>query len=115
MYFKIVKVNKRLLRKSQTEEEIILWEELRNNKLDVKFRRQHQIGSYIADFYCPKLKLIIEMDGNPHKLLKQINHDFLRDKWLEENGYQVIRFWGSQVRSDLESVVEVIKSKILFN
>ena len=64
------------LRKNQTKAEEILWFELRNNKLGAKFKRQHSIGGYIADFYCHTLKLVIEIDGGIHKSKEQREYDY---------------------------------------
>jgi very-short-patch-repair endonuclease len=62
------KMARRLLRNNATPQEIILWSRLRKNRLGSKFRRQHSIGPYIADFYCPEKTLIIEIDGSQHNL-----------------------------------------------
>lgn len=97
---------RRDLRHRQTIEEKILWEELRNNKLGVKFRRQHAISEYVVDFYCPKYKLAIEIDGSIHKERKK--YDALRKEYMELLGIKTIRFWGGQIRNDLNSVLEII-------
>lgn len=101
------------LRKNETESEKILWEKLRNNQLKgLKFRRQHPIGLYIADFYCHKLKLIIEVDGEYHNLPEQIEKDKERTQILESNGLQLIRFTNNEIQKNLEKTVSEILMKI---
>lgn len=101
------------LRKNETKSEKILWEKLRNNQLKgLKFRRQHPIGLYIADFYCHKLKLIIEVDGEYHNLPEQIEKDKERTQILESNGLQLIRFTNNEIQKNLEKTVTEILTKI---
>jgi len=82
----------RYLRKEETEAEKILWEEIRNNKLGVKFRRQHPIDKFIIDFYAPKIKLAIELDGEIHKENKE--YDKMRTEYLNSKNIKVLRFWN---------------------
>jgi very-short-patch-repair endonuclease len=97
----------RLLRKNMTMAENILWEELRNRQiLGFKFRRQHPIGNFIVDFYCPQLKLIIEVDGSIHD--NQREYDQCRSEKLKEFGHYVLRFTNDQVIDDLPKVLEKI-------
>ena len=98
---------RRDLRHRQTIEEEILWNELRNNKLGVKFRRQHSISEYVVDFYCQKCKLAVEIDGSTHK--GREGYDNLRTECIKSLGIKVIRFWGGQVRNDLNLVLEIIR------
>ena len=91
------------LRKELTPAECKLWARLRNNQLGVTFRRQHAIGNYIPDFVCIKKKLIIELDGGQH--LEQEEYDQKRTKYLEEQGYKVVRFWNKDVLNDIEGVI----------
>lgn len=101
------------LRKNETEAEKILWERLRNNQLKgYKFRRQHPISLFIADFYCHQLKLIIEIDGEYHHLPEQIEKDLERTQILESNGLQLIRFTNEEVQENLEGVIAKITLKI---
>ncbi|KQT24800.1 hypothetical protein ASG22_08450 [Chryseobacterium sp. Leaf405] len=101
------------LRKNETAEEKIIWEKLRNNQLKgYKFRRQHPISLYIADFYCHQLKLIIEIDGEYHNLDEQIERDNERTQTLESNGLQLIRFTNNEVQTDLDNVISKINLKI---
>jgi len=95
------------LRKEMTSAEKILWEHLRNRQLGgFKFRRQHPIGSFVADFYCAECKLVIEIDGDIH--LSQIEADAERTAIIESFGYRVIRFRNAEVTTDLQSVLNKI-------
>ena len=97
----------RELRKNMTNAERLLWQRLRNRQLaEVKFRRQAPIGRYIVDFASFEKKLIIELDGGQHTL--QRDDDSTRTKWLESEGFRVLRFWNYQVFEDLDTVLEVI-------
>ena len=102
----------RKLRQGGNLSEVLLWNELKNEKLGYRFLRQRPIGKYIVDFFCHTLNLAIEIDGaasHDNKLKK----DELRQKALELLGIKVIRFKDSDVRYNLEGVVETIKSEIL--
>lgn len=98
--------NARKLRKALTPAERKLWAYLRGDKLGVNFRRQYAVGNYIADFCSPKAKLIIELDGSQH--LEQQAYDTERTKYLEAQGYKVIRFWNNQIMNDLNGVILAI-------
>jgi len=94
------------LRKESTPAERKLWPRIRNDQLEVTFRRQHAIGNYIPDFYSPKAKLIIELDGSQH--LEQKDYDEKRTKYLESLGYKVIRFWNNDVMKNMDGVILTI-------
>ena len=97
----------RQLRREQTPAEALLWEHLRNRRLKgLKFRRQHPVGRFVADFYCAQHHLIVELDGAVHRM--QGEYDALRTEELERDGYRVIRFTDNQVERDLEWVLERI-------
>jgi len=99
------------LREVPTPAERKLWAYLRGNKLNgVNFRRQHTIGNYIPDFVSIKKKLAIELDGNQH--LEQEEYDIERTKYLESQGYKVIRFWNNQVMNDIEGVFPAIETAL---
>jgi very-short-patch-repair endonuclease len=99
------------LRINSTDTEKYLWKYLRGKQLTgFKFRRQHPIGRYIVDFVNLERKIIIEVDGGQHLENKK---DKLRDRWLEEQGYEVLRFWDNEVLTNVEGVLEVIREKIL--
>lgn len=102
----------RALRKSQTDVELLLWQQLRNRRLcGYKFSRQFPIDPYVADFACIELKLIIELDGGQHA--SQINYDIQRSLFLEQRGFKVIRFWNNDVIENTAGVLEVIRLVIL--
>jgi very-short-patch-repair endonuclease len=102
------KDRRRELRKNATPQEKALWYYLKNRKLGFRFQRQHSIGAYIADFYCAQKRLIVELDGSQH--LENKEYDFLRDQYLKENGYDVLRFWNSDVDKNINRVVLKIKN-----
>jgi very-short-patch-repair endonuclease len=97
----------RELRKSLTGAEQRLLYVLRNRQSGViKFRRQHPIGKYIVDFYCPQSRLIIEIDGDSHGDSQE--YDRQRTEWLESQGYQVIRFSNREVKEHFDTVIAEI-------
>ena len=96
------------LRKELTPAEKKLWAYLRGDKLNgVNFRRQHAIGNYIVDFVSIKKKLVIELDGSQH--LEQEAYDIERTRYLESQGYKVVRFWNNQVENDINGVFRAIE------
>ena len=101
-------------RKYPTEAESVLWSLLRQKSLNEKFRRQHVIGNYIADFVCLHKKLIIEIDGGYHLKEGQVIKDTQRTEWLENLGYQVIRFTNEEVLFNTANVMNDIQ-QILSN
>ena len=99
----------RELRKRQTPHERKLWSFLRNRSFQgYKFRRQHQIGSYIVDFCCPEKKIIIELDGGGHAEENQKFRDKERDLLLKEEGYRVLRFWNNELDRNKRGILEQI-------
>lgn len=100
----------RKLRTELTEAERHLWRSLRLKQLNgYRFRRQHPIGPYIADFICLEAKLILEVDGGQHAISAT---DVKRDQWLLAEGYEVLRFWNHQVLAETEAVLEKILDKL---
>jgi imidazole glycerol-phosphate synthase subunit HisF len=113
MYFgatsKIFKMAKEL-RKTETKAEKLLWSRLRKNQiLGLQFRRQHPINLFVADFYCPKIKLIVEVDGNIHEIPEYQAHDIGRSDILNDFGITVIRFTNEQITDEIDSIVDKIK------
>ena len=107
------KVHARNLRRQQTDAETLLWSHLRNRGLaGVKFRRQHPIGPYIADFISVENKLVIEIDGGHNNQEATSTQDQIRTTWLNEQGYQVLRFWNNDVLANTEGVLERIAEAI---
>jgi len=99
----------RELRNRTTEAEQKLWSLLRNRQLKgKKFRRQHAIANYVADFYCNESKLVIELDGNFHTVAETKEYDKSRTNLLNELGITVLRFWNEEVIKDTEKVIKKI-------
>lgn len=95
------------LRKKSTEEEGKLWHLYLKN-LKPRFIRQKIIGSYIVDFYCPKLKLVIEIDGVQHYLEENIEYEKRREEYLEKAGYKLLRFYNSDINKSLKNTETTI-------
>jgi len=99
------------LRKRTTEAEQKLWTLLRNRQLKKrKFRRQHAIANFIADFYCHECKLAIELDGRFHLRIEAKQYDHARTALLNELGITVLRFWNEEIISDPEKVLKKISA-----
>jgi len=104
---------RRELRSNLTLAEALLWNNLKNSNLDgKKFRRQHGIGSYIADFYCPESRLIIELDGAGHYDVLGVERDAERTRFLESLGFRVIRFENCEVINQLGIVLDLIREAL---
>lgn len=100
------------LRNRLTKHERILWKELRSNKLQgLRFKAQHPVGQYIVDFYCNRLKLVIEIDGDNHQNADQKAYDKDRTCALNEFGIKVLRFTNGEIENELTIVLEKIKSE----
>ena len=99
-------------RKYMTPAEKKLWSKIRGKALGVKFRRQHPINRFIADFYCHEARLIVEVDGGYHGEEDQQACDLGRTREVEEFGIRVIRFANEEVEEDLEGVVDRIRSAL---
>ena len=107
---KYLKPYRKNLRKSLTPTEAFLWSRLQNRKLEGrKFRRQHSIGNYIVDFYCPEERLVVELDGQGHINEKALKYNAMRTQYLNKLGIKVIRFENKMVFENLEEVLLVIK------
>ena len=97
----------RQLRRPQTPAEQRLWSRLRDRRLrGYKFRRQHPIDRFVADFYCAEAKLVVEIDGDSHA--DQRDYDVARTEYLNARGYTVIRFTNRDVNGQLEGVLQSI-------
>ena len=105
-----LKERRRELRNRPTDGEHLLWYQLRGSKLDGrKFRRQHSIGPYIADFYCPEERLVVELDGNVHDEPAQRERDSKRTQYLNSQGITVLRFPSGVALSDQQSILDEIR------
>ena len=107
-----VKEKRKTLRNDMTKTEKILWQHLKGEQLGVKFRRQHSIGEYIADFYCPELKLVIEIDGDTHFTDDAIVYDKIRGNFFNSLEINVIRFTNEDVFKNIEGVIFSISETI---
>jgi very-short-patch-repair endonuclease len=108
----VLKERRKELRSSLTEAEKVLWKVLKSSKLaGRKFRRQHSIGYYIADFYCPSEKLVIELDGQQHYFEEGKLKDKERDEHLKLLGIKVLRFKNEEVISNLNDVLKRIEEE----
>ena len=100
----------RELRANSTDAETKLWNHLRNRQVaGCKFVRQEPVGRYICDFVCRERCLVVEVDGGQHLESKR---DAIRDRYLAEQGYRVLRFWNNDVLSNIEGVVAVIDEEL---
>ena len=104
--------NARKLRNEPTSSEIIVWSLLKQHFSNFRFKRQHPISGYIADFYCHKLKLVIEIDGSIHQTEEVKNNDILRDEFLQTLNLKVMRFTNDEVCKNGESIVKKVKEVI---
>ena len=96
------------LRRSMTDAEGILWQRLKAKKLnDLKFRRQEQIGRFIVDFICFERGVVVEADGSQHALEKEKDEE--RTRWLNSQGFTVLRFWNNDILTNPDGVMESIR------
>ncbi len=109
-----LKKNRKSLRSRSTFAEVVLWKYIKNKQiLNTKFRRQHAIGNFIVDFYCPELNLIIELDGNNHFTEDGILKDRVRDKKLKSIDQNILRFENKAVLEYTQEVINLISEKII--
>jgi very-short-patch-repair endonuclease len=100
----------RRLRRSSTAAELRLWNRLRSRALGgYKFVRQEPIGPYVVDFICRERRLVVEVDGGQHA---ESVRDVVRDQWLAEHRYRVLRFWNNDVIGNIEGVLESIAAAV---
>ena len=108
-----LKHRRRELRRNQTEAEKTFWMHVRHKRFyGMKFFRQYSAGSYVLDFYCPELKLAIELDGGQHTQDDNQEYDAARSTYLKAQGIDVMRFWNHNVLRDAKSVLARIAEKI---
>ncbi len=107
----ILKERRVELRINQTPQEILLWAKLRNKQLGFKFKRQHSIGPYILDFYCPDKKLAVELDGSQH--LENKEYDQERTNYLLGHEIRTLRFWNNEVNVNMGGVIFLINKELL--
>ncbi|MBR6838017.1 MAG: endonuclease domain-containing protein [Alphaproteobacteria bacterium] len=100
----------RLNRRSGNLAETLLWNELKQSKLGYRFTKQKPIGNYIADFYCPEKKLVIEIDGWTHD--NKFEYDMKRDDYMKSLGINILRIYDIDVKRDMNTVLFWIKSTL---
>ena len=100
-------------RREMTQSETILWKALRKELRAYRFRRQHPIGDYIADFVCLSRRLIVEVDGGYHDTCEQQDDDQMRTDYLNQMGFEVMRFKNEEVDFDVKAVISMIKEKLI--
>ena len=109
----VTKEYRQLLRKAATPSERMIWKRLQKRQIDgYKFRQQHGMGPYVLDFYCPELRLCIEVDGDIHDLPENKEKDRERTIFLNQNRIEVIRFRNEEINENIEDVINRIKEKI---
>jgi very-short-patch-repair endonuclease len=113
LYNRNLKQLSRQLRENMTDAETHLWTKIRRKQLKgYQFYRQKPIGDYIVDFFCPRAKLVIEIDGSHHLIGEAIEYDRIRDDYLSSLGLRVLRFTNTEVLMHIEGVVESIDKEI---
>ena len=113
-YDKKLKDRSQHLRKSMTTAEMFLWSKIRMKQLKgYWFYRQKPVGNFIADFYCPKAKLVVEVDGSQHYSGENIEYDRARNEYMEGTGLRVLRFTNTEVLTNITSVVELIERELM--
>ena len=101
----------RNLRRNSTEAERAFWNQVRAKRLaGYSFRRQVPIGPYIVDFVCPAVKLVVELDGGQHQ--EQTAADNRRTRWLEREGYRVLRVWNNDVLGNMDGVLIAVLAEL---
>jgi very-short-patch-repair endonuclease len=103
----------RTLRQQMSLPEVMLWQALRQRPHDLRFRRQHPAGPYILDFYCPRRRLAVEIDGQGHDQPAQWQHDRARDDWLRQHDVVTLRIPARDVLVDCADVVGRIAATAL--
>ncbi len=101
----------RNLRREMTLPEVLLWEQLRAQKLGVKFRRQHSVGQYVTDFCSVAEKLIVEIDGEAHSRGAAPERDAVRDAFLAIQGFEVVRITAKDVLENMDGVIALLRLK----
>ena len=98
----------RALRKTSTDAEALMWSRLRNRQFrNLKFRRQVPLGPYVVDFYCHELRLVLELDGGQHS--EEVDRP--RTRWLEGEGYRVVRYWNHDVMENTDGVLAELEQR----
>lgn len=108
------KLTRRLLKKTIPDPESQLWFYLRDRRFHgIKFRRQYSVGRYVVDFYCPKVRLAIEIDGDSHYVADAPEQDKVRQEYIEACGITVARFTNQEITQHVEEVLKEIERVVL--
>lgn len=107
--YELLKENSRTNRNNLTEAEAVFWNFAKGSGLGEKCRRQYIIGDYIVDFFFRMSMLIVELDGGYHFTEEQQKEDFIRQDWLEHQGYRIVRFTNEEVLFDTDKVLNKVK------
>lgn len=108
-----MKERRQVLRRNMPEAEVILWSRIRQKQIEgFRFRRQYSVGSYVLDFYCPELKLAIEVDGESHFHHDIEEYDKEREDEIKGLGIQILRFENNEIYKNLYGVLQMIDEKI---
>jgi very-short-patch-repair endonuclease len=99
-------------RRQMSPPEVLLWRQVRGGVLGFKVRRQHPIGPYLADFYVPIARLVVEVDGSAHDFGDRPERDAARDQYMQERGYRVLRISARDVSGNLEGVLSFIAEQV---
>lgn len=110
--YDLLKQHAKSNRREMTESEEVLWNALRDNIDGYRFRRQHAIGNYIADFVCLPARLVIEVDGGYHISPHQQEKDNIRTDYLEGKGFHVVRFSNEEVNTNIKGVIRIVKEEL---
>jgi very-short-patch-repair endonuclease len=103
------KTKRKMLRNNMPKAEIILWSKIRNKQLlKLKFRRQYSIGPFVLDFYCPEIRLAIEIDGDSHFQEEEIEYDKERQRYIEDKRIKFLRFTNEDVYKNINEVLNDI-------
>ena len=111
----IIFENAKHLRNTMTDAETVLWMHLKQKIEGCKFRRQHPVGLFIADFYCHKAKLVIEVDGSIHNLPDIKKNDEEKESYFIQKGYVIVRFTNEQIMTSIEDVLDRITTTVSNN
>ena len=110
---KLLKPIRKQLRNNQTEPEKIFWNKVKSKQFKwLKFRRQHSVWKYVLDFYCPELKLCVEIDGDNHFETQWIENDKIRTEYLNQAWIKVLRFTNKEITENIEWVLESLNKLI---
>ena len=108
----LIKFRKRL-RNNLTPAEATLWKHIKSKQIyNIQWRRQFSIGTYILDFYCPKAKLAIELDGKEHYTIAGDKYDYERNNFISSKGIKILRYENKEIWESIEQVIEEINKEL---